>query len=65
MLFKKKVLLASKSPRRHQLLSGLDINFDIIDINCDEHYPDYINRYDVPVYLALKKSIKVKFTKLK
>ena len=56
MLFNKKVLLASKSPRRHQLLSDLDISFDIVEINCDEDYPDYINRYDVPVFLSLKKS---------
>lgn len=52
----KKILLASQSPRRHQLLTKLEIDFDVTEINCSEEYPKSIDRYDVPVFLSLKKS---------
>ena len=35
-----KVLLASGSKRRHELLKGLEINFKIITHNIKESYPN-------------------------
>ena len=51
------VLLASKSPRRRELLKELRIPFNPISIgNIDESYPDTIPAEDVPQYLADRKA---------
>jgi septum formation protein len=55
-LGKKKLILASASPRRKELLAGLDIPFTIRLIESDEEYPDTIALKDVARYLAHKKS---------
>jgi hypothetical protein len=34
-----KLLLASKSPRRHQLLRDAGFDFEYIDIDADEDFP--------------------------
>ena len=60
MIKSKTILLASQSPRRKELIGKLGLPFEIKKIVFDESYPSEINRYDVPVYLALKKSKKVK-----
>jgi len=44
--------LASKSPRRHSLLKGLDIDFEIINIDVEEIWPDDIALLEIPEYLA-------------
>lgn len=55
-LRKYKILLASKSPRRHELLSQLRIPFSIITMGgIDETYPDNIPSEEIPIYLANKK----------
>lgn len=53
----KKVILASKSPRRHFLLGELGIDFDIVE-NHDvaEDYPPNMTPEEIPVYLAKKKA---------
>jgi septum formation protein len=51
----KKVILASQSPRRKQLLEWAEINFDIKVLHTDEHYPDNISIEEVPVYIATQK----------
>lgn len=52
-----KILLASQSPRRKELLAGLDIDFDTFvkkDIN--EDYPETIAANKVASYLSKKKA---------
>lgn len=52
-----KILLASKSPRRHELLSHLRIPFNSISLRkIDESYPDSISAEEVPEFLANKKA---------
>lgn len=48
----KKVILASKSPRRQQLLKGLDIDFEIRLKEVEEIYPSDMPGTEVPEYLA-------------
>lgn len=51
-----KIILGSQSARRHELLSGLKISFDIVNIDVDETYPKSIVGVDIPMYLAEKKA---------
>lgn len=52
-----KIILASNSPRRKELLSGLDIEYETRVIpNVDESYPNTIPLEDVANYLAKKKA---------
>lgn len=56
-LRKYKVLLASKSPRRRELLAELRIPFHVVSIGgTDESYPDTIPAEEIPQYLANKKA---------
>ena len=56
-LRKYKILLASKSPRRRELLSQLRIPFNVISIGgIDETYPSSIATEDIPQYLANMKA---------
>ena len=50
------IILASKSPRRQQLLNDLGIGFKIISKDVDESYPDHLQREEVALHLALKKA---------
>ena len=45
---KYKIILASNSPRRRELLAGLDVNFEVKVLNgIDESYPDDLDAYQV------------------
>ena len=48
----KNIILASKSPRRQELLKGLDIEFEIRTKNVEEIYPDDLDAEKVPEFLA-------------
>jgi len=49
----KKILLASKSPRRQELLKGLDIDFDIADIiDINEDFPTNLKAEEIASYLS-------------
>lgn len=52
----KKIILASKSPRRHSLVKGMDISCDIEIRDVEEIYPDDLPLHDVPGYLAQLKA---------
>jgi len=53
----KSLILASNSPRRQQLLKGLDVDFEIWSTNHeDESYPDDLPVEQVPTYLAKHKA---------
>lgn len=56
-LSKYKIILASNSPRRKELLSGLGIDFQIRTIKgIDESYPDTLHGEDIPIYISKKKA---------
>lgn len=56
-LKKYKIVLASNSPRRRNLLSGLDIDFEVRVISdIDESYPDSIDSMEIPLYIARSKA---------
>ena len=50
------ILLASKSPRRQQLLKSIGIEFQVTTKEVDEIYPENLSREQVPVFLAELKS---------
>ncbi len=55
MLFSKqkmKILLASNSPRRKELLQNLGFDFDVISVDCEEVYPDDLPTEKVAEYLS-------------
>jgi septum formation protein len=52
----KNIILASKSPRRQQLLKGLDIDFEVRTKDVDESYPSSLKDLEIPEYLAKKKA---------
>lgn len=51
-----KLLLASKSPRRHQLLRDAGFDFEYIDIQADEDFPPTLPPHDICMFLAQHKS---------
>lgn len=56
-LQKYQIKLASNSPRRKELLAGLDVKFDVQIIpNIDESYPMDLPLADVALYIANKKA---------
>ncbi len=55
--FKYNIILASASPRRQELLTGLDIDFKIkILPDLDESYPDTLQGEDIPLYICRSKA---------
>lgn len=52
-----RIILASNSPRRRELLAGLDIPFEVKVIQgIDESYPESLPAYDTAQYIAVKKA---------
>ncbi len=55
-----KVILASQSPRRHNLLQAIGIDFDImVNHDQEEAYPANLSKDKIPEYLARHKSMAV------
>ena len=52
----RRVLLASRSPRRRQLLGMIVPSFDIVDVDVDERYSPDMPVEKVPAYLSQLKS---------
>lgn len=53
----KKIILASKSPRRRELLAGLDLDFEVKVIpGIAENYPDCLPPERIPQYIAAEKA---------
>ena len=50
------IILASQSPRRQELLGGLNIPFEVQEIVVEESYPSQLVGVDIPMYLAEKKA---------
>lgn len=55
-----KIILASQSPRRKQLLEWAEIEFDIIVSATDESYPKELAVEQVPIFIAREKALAVK-----
>ena len=57
-LDKYRIILASNSPRRRELLAGLGINFEVRVLpDIDESYPEgELATEDIPEYIAVKKA---------
>lgn len=54
---KYKVILASASPRRKELLQGLDVDFEVRALpDVDESFPDTLQGGDIPLYISKKKA---------
>ncbi|WP_319504760.1 Maf-like protein [Bacteroides graminisolvens] len=56
-LKKYSVVLASNSPRRKELLSGLGVNFTVKTLpDVDESFPDTLKGEEIPLFIARKKA---------
>lgn len=54
---KLKIILASASPRRKELLAGLDLNFEVKVIkDVSESYPEDLRAEEVPQYISREKA---------
>lgn len=52
-----RVILASNSPRRKELLGGLGIDFEVRTLqDIDESYPDTLRGEEIPMYISGKKA---------
>lgn len=54
------IILASKSPRRQELLRGMGVDFEILIKETPENYPSDLPLDEVPKYLSLQKSLAFK-----
>ena len=54
-----KIILASRSPRRKQLLEWAEISFEIVVQESDEHFPPGLSPEEVAIYIARNKAIAV------
>lgn len=50
------IILASKSPRRQELLKGIGLNFNVLTKEVDESFSKNIPVFDVAPFLSLKKA---------
>ena len=51
-----KLILGSQSPRRRELMAGLDIPFTAITIDSAETYPSDLQAGDIPLYISREKA---------
>lgn len=54
-----KIILASGSPRRKQLLTWAEIPFKVMESATDECYPEHINADEVAIHIAKNKALAV------
>lgn len=53
-----KIILASNSPRRKELLAGLDVDFEVRVLGgIDESYPEGLTMTEIPEYISRKKAM--------
>ena len=56
MLENYRVILGSQSPRRRELLAGLDIEFETLVLTGEEHFPSSLSGEEIPLFLARQKA---------
>lgn len=57
-----KIILASQSPRRKQLLEWAEVPFEIIVKETDESYPDHLSIDEIAIHIARNKVLAIKTT---
>ncbi len=55
-----RIILASASPRRKQLLEWAGLAFDVIPADADETIPSHLTWEEIPVHIARRKAERVK-----
>lgn len=50
------IILGSQSPRRRELMAGLDLPFTAISIDADESFPADLQAGDIPYYISRAKA---------
>ena len=50
------IILGSQSPRRRELMAGLDLPFTAINIDADESYPAHLQAGDIPYFISRVKA---------
>ncbi len=58
-MFNHKVILASQSPRRRELLHLAEIEFDVIVADTDESYPSGLSFEEIAIHIAKNKALAV------
>ncbi len=58
-MFKQKVILASQSPRRKELLHLAEIDFDVLVADTDETYPAGLSFEDTAIFIAKNKALAI------
>lgn len=51
-----RIILASRSPRRQQLLRELGLNFEVVVRDWSEKYPGHLNGKEIALYVAIEKA---------
>ena len=54
-----KIILASQSPRRKQLLEWAEVPFEIIVQSTDESYPDNLQVDEIAIHIARNKALAI------
>jgi septum formation protein len=55
-LNKHRIILASRSPRRQELLKELGLNFEVVFRNWSEKYPGHLKSEEIALYVATSKA---------
>ena len=58
----RKIILASQSPRRKQLLQWAEVPFDVVIKETDESYPSNLSAEEIAIHIALNKALAVKIS---
>ena len=58
-----KIILASQSPRRKQLLEWAEVPFEVLVKETDESYPENLSIEEIAIHIAMNKALAVKATK--
>ncbi|MDQ6757832.1 MAG: Maf family protein [Bacteroidota bacterium] len=58
----KKIILASQSPRRKQLLQWAEVAFNVIIKETDESYPSNLTAEEIAIHIAENKALAVKIS---
>jgi septum formation protein len=56
-----KIILASQSPRRKQLLEWAEVDFEILVSDAEETYPEHLSFSEVAIHIAKNKALKVRY----
>ena len=57
-----KIILASQSPRRKQLLEWAEVPFEVLVKETDESYPESLSIEEIAIHIAMNKALAVKAT---